>query len=304
MSNRSESPQTRTDVSAGQGIDRAARNPLDLTKLGVEGHLGTRRKTRFVEVGPSGVPFRPGVRSQVLVGGTGTVRSRRAGTSARERSGTSLRKHHRQARPAFIGLVATAGIVLLSVELVFQLVFWSLLAGLLAGVLLAFAIVLRYEPLEVLMSWAGAPDAKTETENALKPLLLEGWQDWRGMELEPAGYSDDVLIGPSGIAYVIETRALPGRVSLERGVLTQRFGEDPFAVSRHDLRPRPELRGRVAEAWIRRRRAPAPAMRSIVVIWGEFENEIVEHQDVLYVAGADLLNSLRSMELKPPPTWA
>jgi Nuclease-related domain len=111
-----------------------------------------------------------------------------------------------------------------------------------------------------------------------------------------AGNVDHILRSPSGTAYVIETKALNGRISVEHGVLTQRFSDDPKPHRYDDLAGRMfVLAERVGREW-QSRRGFAPALRSVVVVWGRFDGGPIVLEDIVYVAGPDLADTLRRLD--------
>jgi hypothetical protein len=202
-------------------------------------------------------------------------------------------------RPFVIGLIALAATVVAAAGFVLRLDLRLVFAGVFALGLLSLAIAIRAGRLAFFKSWTGGRDERRGTQKVLKPLLDQGWQARHSVEIERAGGDDHLLLSPSGVAYVIETRALEGTVSLNDGVLTQRFGDDPFAVGRHDLLPRRDLVSRVAAEWSRQTGALVPEIRTIIVVWGDFRDSIVDHDGVLYVAGTELAEVLPRLEGTP-----
>jgi hypothetical protein len=124
---------------------------------------------------------------------------------------------------------------------------------------------------------------------ALKPLLREGWKVRHDIDLG-RGNADHVLLSPAGDAYLLESKALAGRISVERGQLTCRYADDPDEVRRYQLKARMEtLASTVGSEWARRTGRSAPRVRPVVVVWGAFAQKQVEDGDVVFLAGDELI---------------
>jgi hypothetical protein len=109
------------------------------------------------------------------------------------------------------------------------------------------------------------------TDTVIRTLADEGWER-RG----------DVLVGPGG-AYLLATKALPGRAPLDTGALTFRLRDVDETVVRFA-----GLRGRLLAA------ARRLSVRPLVVIWGDFPARAVDDDGVAYVHGDELAEWLRS----------
>jgi hypothetical protein len=228
-------------------------------------------------------------------------------TTPREAPRNNPPTYRRPVRRLVGAPIAFAALVLVLAELVWRLDLWSVLAGGLAVGVLTLAFILRDGPVELAARLGLDGDDENRTEAIVKALTHEGWKV-PALELDGVDGGVHVLLSPSGVAYIVESKSVAGRASLDHGVLIERFGDDPMAVYRHDLQPRSDLASQVAAEWSRRMKTLAPAMRTIVVVWGDFLDTPAEHDAVLYVAGTDLIGVLRRLEMKPVPTtrarWA
>lgn len=177
-----------------------------------------------------------------------------------------------------------------------QLDWLSFLAGLTSGALVAVAAWIHDDPPEFIAKWGRGAEAEARTETALKPLLQEGWKVRHDIYFG-RGNADHVLRSPTGIAYLLETKALAGQISIEQGIVVCRFVDDPDERRHHDLRRTMRfLTERVASEWTRRQGHAAPQLRPIVVLWGVFPQRVFRTGEIAYVAGDELATYLRAQE--------
>lgn len=115
---------------------------------------------------------------------------------------------------------------------------------------------------------------------AIRELEADGWA------MRHAGR--DVLVAGSGRAFLLVFRWVPGRAEVEDGVLTARLYDDDETVVRY-----PGLRGRVLAAGWRVGRA----VRPIVVVDGDFPEEVVTDEGLTYVRAELLAEWLRQFAL-------
>jgi hypothetical protein len=217
---------------------------------------------------------------------------RSAGTYARERYRRSLGNYRRRMRSYYYGLLAAALAVLVAVFALHGLEYWSFIAGTVVGLLLSLAFWVHDEPPEFIEKWRRGADGEKKTENAIKPLLREGWKARHDIDLG-RGNADHVLLSPKGVAYLLETKNLAGQLSVERGALTCRFVDDPQEVRRYDLgESLSALSSQVRTEWAGRTGRAAPELRTVVVIWGAFPAKIVHAPAFVYVAGGELARYL------------
>lgn len=199
-------------------------------------------------------------------------------------------------RPYVVLLAGTALLLFVVATVGWEVDYWASVVLLSSGGLLAMAVWLRDDPPEFVDRWRRGALGERRTGKALRQLEKRGWKIRHDRELDGLGNVDHLALSPSGTAYVIETKALGGTVSVERGILTQRFG-DERAPFKHDalagqVRARAE---RVRRAWSRRTRKPPPPIRPVVAIWGTFSGS-VECDGVVYVSGTELPETLARMD--------
>jgi hypothetical protein len=113
--------------------------------------------------------------------------------------------------------------------------------------------------------------------DAIHTLETEGWR------LRCSG-GEDLLVGPGG-AFLLATREVPGRASVEGGVLTARLGDDDETVVRYG-----GLRGRLVAA----ARRIGPDVRPMVVVHGDFPRRALDDDGVAYVHADELVACLRA----------
>lgn len=171
--------------------------------------------------------------------------------------------------------------------------FWWWLAGLVLGSFVAAAKFLWDAPPEHLARWGLGALGERQTAHALRPLEREGRRVEHDRQLE-RGNIDHIVEGPAGV-FLLETKALSGRIAIEDSVLTtvQRLDPDEVYRAAH-------LRGRVlaraSDEAERRRddRGRRPWVQAVVVVWGDFPQRAVEDDRLAYVHGDELAGWLRA----------
>jgi hypothetical protein len=135
----------------------------------------------------------------------------------------------------------------------------------------------------------------------VRRLVHEGWVLVNDLDIGK-GNIDHLLVGPAGI-FLLETKSLHGLLSVERGILSVRWPEDPTdGYENRRLTPRMErlareLNGRLEQGGI----ADAP-IQPVVVLWGKFEQRSVRSKGlVAWVHGNELEGMLRR---RPTPLSA
>jgi hypothetical protein len=174
---------------------------------------------------------------------------------------------------------------------------WWFAGGLVAG----FAATVWTFALELgpayIQNWKLGADGEKLTAKALRPLLKEGWQVCHDLSSGPRrGNIDHVLVGPNGV-FLLETKWLRGRIRVEDDLVVTRQIDDDEAVNVFRLAPRvragaAEMAEKIGEDVGRR-----PWVQPVVVLWGHFEQEIIEGQRIAFVHGSRLAGWLRS---QPP----
>jgi hypothetical protein len=117
------------------------------------------------------------------------------------------------------------------------------------------------------------------TATVIGTLAAEGWQ----LRESAAG---ELLVGPGG-AYLLATKVVAGRATIEAGALTVRVDDIDETVVRYG-----GLRGRLLAGAARLSRATI--VWPVVVIWGDFPQRTVDDDGVAYVHGEELAEWLRS----------
>jgi hypothetical protein len=97
--------------------------------------------------------------------------------------------------------------------------------------------------------------------------------------------------------FLLETKNLAGTIRVTDGVVEAQQFDDPDEVFRYfSLASR--VRGASAElsARLREETGRRAWVDGVVAIWGRFEQEIVEHEHVAYVAGSRLADWLHQRD--------
>lgn len=221
--------------------------------------------------------------------------ARRPGTFARRRYEEGLRSYRRAVRPYVLALAGTSILLLAVAQEVWDVDVWAVAVLLAAGGALAMAVWVRDDPPDVVDRWRRGAEGERKTGKALEPLLAAGWAVKHDVELDGVGNVDHILLSPTGSAYVLDSKVLAGRLTLERGVLVQRFANG-HSRRLHDLGRRMRERASlVAVEWSRRTGKPAPPVRPVVVIWGAFSGW-AEVGGVVYAAGTGLVGTLTRLD--------
>src|SRR3954451_17974120 len=97
--------------------------------------------------------------------------------------------------------------------------FWGL--GL--GVSFAMVLVLADSPPPRIERWRQAAHGEKATAKALKPLIRKGWIVVHDIDTGRGNF-DHILVGPAGV-FLLETKNLSGRQSVDHGVLSVRWPE-------------------------------------------------------------------------------
>ena len=177
-------------------------------------------------------------------------------------------------RPYLLGLVAAAFTLLGVLAVVRDIDRWSFAVGALVGGLITMTISLRDEPPEFVAKWGRGADGERKTASAIAPLLNEDWKVRHDVEVD-YGNADHVLLSPTAAAFLLETKALAGHITLERGKLTCRFADDPDEVRRHALEQKiVSLAKQVQNKWMTSTGREPPALRPVVIGGGHMEQAV------------------------------
>lgn len=224
-----------------------------------------------------------------MEGSTDTVGvPRRAGQYASERYHRGLRSFRRR----FYRGIAWALALVLLVELLIAAyvdttVGWLGVAFML-GALFGVIWLVRDLPPDHVRRWGDGAWGEQQTAKALVPLEQAGWKVQHDIELG-RGNIDHVAESPSGRRFVLETKTLQGRLTVEDGFLTSAQLDDPEQVYRHTTL-RQVVLGRARHQYCERRRG---WVQAVVVIWGEFPQRCVEDGKLVFLHGDELASWLR-----------
>jgi hypothetical protein len=132
----------------------------------------------------------------------------------------------------------------------------------------------------------------------LAPLLADGWRMRHDVDVG-RGNADHLLLSPSGKAFLLETKALAGSITVERGQLTCRFSDDPVDVRRYPVtEPMSKLKAAVRDEWARRTGRSAPDVQPVVVVWGDLTPTLTRDGELVILAGDRLAAFLRERETR------
>ena len=198
------------------------------------------------------------------------------------------RKILRQVAPPFVALaVVQVGIAVL----VETQAAWYLATFLLGAVTTALYCIWVVEPKHVQSWWQGA-EGERATEAELSK-LADGWTWRNGIELGK-GDIDHLVSGPAG-TFVLETKYLTGTIAVRDAQLERTYDELPDRpeswswVRWATIRKAIEVSSWSAEGGGRREFVCA-----VVVLWGDFDQGLVEEEHITYVHGSRLAEWLAS----------
>jgi hypothetical protein len=166
---------------------------------------------------------------------------------------------------------------------------WWFAAGLVVGLTATLsALATEMGPAHI-QNWKLGADGEKLTAKALEPLIAEGWDVRHDVQTRSGrGNIDHVLEGPSG-TFALETKWLRGRIRVGGDVVVTTQFDDEDEVTSFRLGPRARAcAAEVAADGVRR------WVHAVVVLWGAFEQGIVEGDRVTFVHGDRLVEWLRS----------
>jgi hypothetical protein len=174
--------------------------------------------------------------------------------------------------------------------------FISFLAGAFVGGLVGIAFWVRDDPPSFVVNWGRGAAGERKTAKTLAPLLGDGWRMRHDVDVG-RGNADHLLLSPSGKAFLLETKALAGRITVERGQLTCRFSDDPIDVRRYPVTELiSKLKTTVRDEWARRTGREAPDIQPVVVVWGDLRPTLARDGELVILAGERLEAFLRERE--------
>jgi hypothetical protein len=174
--------------------------------------------------------------------------------------------------------------------------FVSFLAGAFVGGLVGIAFWVRDDPPSFVVNWGRGAAGERKTADTLAPLLGEGWQVRHDVDVG-RGNADHLVLSPSGNAFLLETKAFAGRITLERGQLICRFSDDPVDMRRYAVKDQMAyLTATVSGEWARRTGRVAPEIQPVVVVWGDLTPPLIRDGDLVVLSGEGLEMFLRGRE--------
>jgi hypothetical protein len=157
-------------------------------------------------------------------------------------------------------------------------------------------ICIWWLPPEHVIRWQRGANGEKATAEVLRRLERDGWRVEHNLEKTAGGDNDHLVSGPNGV-FLLETKHLVGKITVDSGVLTTRQRDDPDQVFRHKrLGSRLLADARRVSAKVRSDAGERAWVQAVVVVWGDLD-EPVESGRVAYVPGREVERWLRS---RPP----
>jgi hypothetical protein len=209
-----------------------------------------------------------------------------AGASADARYRTLLRAWRARTRLAvLLAMLPILGVMLLCALLVPA--FSQLYLGMGLGAIAALYMALTLSAPEYIDRLRRGSEGEKQTAAALKPLAKQGWTVVHDRAAR-YGNSDHIVVGSSGV-YLLDSKVPGGIVEVQDDVMTIRRREDP-ADSYDDESPAHNLPGAAAGLGeeLGRTTRYRPWVQPVVVIWSEFEQQVVEDKKLAWVHGKRL----------------
>jgi chaperonin GroES len=153
---------------------------------------------------------------------------RSPGQYAHERYRRALHRYRRRMRRPVLVACLPAIVVATGLAVWLDTAPWWYFAGGVTGGLLTVAMFTLGDPPGHIAKWRVGAEGERRTAKALRPLLRKGWTVVHDVQRQHENF-DHVLVGPPGV-FLLETKVRTGAVSLEGGVLTIRYPDDPDEV--------------------------------------------------------------------------
>jgi hypothetical protein len=186
---------------------------------------------------------------------------------------------------AMVGAAEVAIVAILGAAL--QPEHFELYLGIGLGIAVTMTMVFFDSPPHHIERWRQGAEGEQATARALRRLVSDGWTLVHDVEIGH-GNLDHILVGPPGV-FLLETKKLHGAMTVERGVLSVRWREDP-TDGYDNVQLAPRMRARAAEL------SAAPRSQGIdrvwvqptVVLWGAFEQRSIQSDGVAWIDGRAL----------------
>ncbi len=197
-------------------------------------------------------------------------------------------------RPVALMLAAVAVLGSAALVATVGVDWWSWMIGTVTGACIATVVRLRTDSRGAGATADSDADGERSTGKVLKPLVAQGWKVKHDVDLGRGhGNADHILLSPTGVAYLLETKTLAGKVTIDAGVIICRFPDDPEEIRRFNTaRQLTRLAERVSHQWQLLWGRTPPTIHPVVVIWGLFPQILVRDEGIMYVAGDALADAL------------
>jgi Nuclease-related domain len=163
--------------------------------------------------------------------------------------------------------------------------------GLGVGVAVALVMVLADSPPHHIERWRQGFEGEKATARALRRLKRAGWILVDDVDTG-RGNIDHLLVGPAGV-FLLESKNLHGLLSVERGVLSVRWREDPDdGYENRRLTPRMRALACAVEARLATDGFDEVLVQPVVVLWGAFDQAPLQSKGVAWVRGKELADTL------------
>jgi len=219
-------------------------------------------------------------------------------------AGSSSREYYKRTRAAWRREIRLP--ILIFVAMIFGIVaLLNLIAighhELYVGLFLGSGFGLLYSiwetPPQFIESWREGAEGEERTAHELSRLNEADWHTSHDLEDE-YGNIDHVVVGPAGV-FLLDSKSWTGRIALEDGVIVKRRPISPRSDYRDAQLPR-RMRG--AAASLHRRLEVATGISkyvaAVVVIWGAFDQGLVEDDQVVYISGDRIADWLLRQPLR------
>jgi len=216
---------------------------------------------------------------------TNAAGPRRAGQYASERYYRGLRSFRRRFYRRMLWALGLVLLVELLIALYVDTTFGWLGFAFILGALVGVVWLVRELPPDHVRRWGDGAWGEQQTAKALLPLAQAGWMVLHDIELD-RGNIDHVAESPSGKRFVLETKTLQGRLTVDDGSLTSAQVDDPEQIYRHTTL-RNVVLGRARHQYRESRRG---WVQAVVVIWGEFPQRCGK---LVFLHGDELASWLR-----------
>jgi Nuclease-related domain len=160
------------------------------------------------------------------------------------------------------------------------------------GIAVTMVMTFADSPPNHIERWRQGFQGEKATAKVLRRFVAKGWVLINDIDTG-RGNIDHILVGPPGV-FLLESKNLHGLLTVERGVLSVRWREDPDDGYKNDrLTPRMDRLRHNLEAQLERDSAAGIQVQPVVVLWGNFEQRSIRSKGyVVWVRGNELADML------------